>query len=216
MKTFGLIGYPLKHSFSPKFFNDKFEKESIDAKYLNYEIEDIHELRRIIVFNPHLKGLNVTIPYKETVIPFLDEIAPAAKEIGAVNVIKIERVFGNSYGYKLIGHNTDYVGFKQSIAPLVKSELVKVVEVVDDKLNEKLDEVDKRYSEIVNILSKLSAYFDNSIAVSETAKQELREALADAAKTSNNADVDIGVAVEHAEAEKPAEEEKTASPTVTR
>lgn len=122
MITFGLIGYPLKHSFSSKFFNEKFEKEAIDAEYLNFEIADIHELRRIIVFNPHLKGLNVTIPYKETVIPFLDEIAPAAKEIGAVNVIKIERDFGNSYGYKLTGHNTDYVGFKQSIAPLIHQE----------------------------------------------------------------------------------------------
>ena len=90
------------------------------------------------------------------------------------------------------------------------------MEVVDDKLNEKLDDVDKRYSEIVNILTKLSAYFDNSIAVSETAKQELREALADAAKTSHNADVDIGVSVERTEVETPTEEEKTASPSITR
>lgn len=123
MKTFGLIGYPLKHSFSSKFFNEKFEKENIDAEYLNFEIEDIHELRRIIVFNPHLKGLNVTIPYKEAVIPFLDEIAPEAKDIGAVNVIKVERSFGNTYGYKLIGYNTDYIGFKNSIAPLIHPNL---------------------------------------------------------------------------------------------
>ena len=119
MKTFGLIGYPLKHSFSSKFFNEKFEKENIDAEYLNFEIENIHELRRVIVFNPHLKGLNVTIPYKEEVIPFLDEISLAAKDIGAVNVIEIERSFGNTYGYRLIGHNTDYIGFKNSISPLI-------------------------------------------------------------------------------------------------
>ncbi len=122
MKTYGLIGYPLQHSFSSKFFNEKFEKESIDAEYLNFEIADIHELRRVIVFNPHLKGLNVTIPYKEEVIPYLDEISPVAKDIGAVNVIKIERSFGNTYGYKLIGHNTDYIGFKKSIAPLIQPE----------------------------------------------------------------------------------------------
>ena len=134
-----------------------------------------------------------------------------SKLIDRINVEKIEEKAVNAGVEKI-----KTMSFKQSIAPLVKSELVKVVEVVDDKLNEKLDEVDKRYSEIVNILAKLSAYFDNSIAVSETAKQELREALADAAKTSNNADVDIGVAVVHTEAEKPAEEEKTASPTVTR
>lgn len=119
MKTFGLIGYPLQHSFSSKFFNEKFEKEIIDAEYLNFEIASIHELRRVIVFNPHLKGLNVTIPYKEEVVLFLDEISPVAKDIGAVNVIQIERSYGNIYGYKLIGHNTDYVGFKNSIAPLL-------------------------------------------------------------------------------------------------
>lgn len=119
MRTFGLIGYPLQHSFSSKFFNEKFERENIDAEYLNFEIEDIHELRKVIVFNPHLEGLNVTIPYKEAVIPFLDEISPIAKEIGAVNVIKIERSFGNTYGYKLIGDNTDYIGFKDSLAPLI-------------------------------------------------------------------------------------------------
>src|SRR5690554_247783 len=122
MKTFGLIGYPLQHSFSSKFFNEKFERENIEAEYVNFEIEDIHELRRVIVFNPHLKGLNVTIPYKEAVIPFLDEISPVAKDIGAVNVIQIELNFGNTYGYKLIGHNTDYIGFKNSIAPLIQLE----------------------------------------------------------------------------------------------
>ena len=122
MKTYGLIGYPLQHSFSSKFFNEKFENEKIVAEYLNFEIENIHELRRVVVFNPHLKGLNVTIPYKEEVIPFLDEISPTAKDIGAVNVIKIERNFGNTYGYKLIGHNTDYIGFRDSIAPLINPE----------------------------------------------------------------------------------------------
>ncbi len=119
MKMYGLIGYPLQHSFSSKFFNEKFQQEEIDAEYLNFEIEHIFELRRILVFNPHLKGLNVTIPYKESVITFLDDISPEAKRIGAVNVIKIERSFGDTYGYKLKGYNTDYIGFKKSIAPFV-------------------------------------------------------------------------------------------------
>ena len=119
METYGLIGFPLKHSFSSKFFNEKFKEESIDAEYLNFEIEHIFDLRKILVFNPHLKGLNVTIPYKEAVITFLDDISPVAKEIGAVNVIKIERGFGDTYGYKLIGYNTDYIGFKESISPLI-------------------------------------------------------------------------------------------------
>ena len=123
MKLYGLIGYPLQHSFSAKFFNEKFSRENIDAEYLNFEIEHIFELRKILVFNPHLKGLNVTIPHKEAVIAFLDEISPVAKEIGAVNVIKIERGFGDTYGYKLTGHNTDYIGFKNSIAPLIQPEL---------------------------------------------------------------------------------------------
>lgn len=134
-----------------------------------------------------------------------------SKLIDRINVEKIEEKAVNAGVEKI-----KTMSFKQSIAPLVKSELVKVVEVVDDKLNEKLDEVDKRYAQIVNILAKLSAYFDNSIAVSEDAKQELKDALDDASKTSYIADDEIGVVVERTEAEKPAEEEKTASPTVTR
>lgn len=122
MKVYGLIGYPLQHSFSAKFFNEKFQKEEIDAEYLNFEIEHIFDLRRVLVFNPHLKGLNVTIPHKEAVIDFLDDVSPIAKKIGAVNVIKIERGYGDTYGYKLKGYNTDYIGFKDSIAPLINNE----------------------------------------------------------------------------------------------
>ena len=122
MTVYGLIGYPLQHSFSSKFFNEKFKQENIDAEYVNFEIEHVFELRRVLVFNPHLKGLNVTIPYKEAVLTFLDDISPVAKEIGAVNVIKIERGFGDTYGYKLKGYNTDYIGFKNSIQRLIHPE----------------------------------------------------------------------------------------------
>ncbi len=123
MDTYGLIGFPLKHSFSAKFFTGKFLREKIDAEYLNFEIEDIQEFRRIILFNQQLKGLNVTIPYKEQVIPFLDEISPEAQKIGAVNVIKVKRKPGDMYYYRLTGYNTDYTGFKQSLAPLIDTAL---------------------------------------------------------------------------------------------
>ena len=89
MDTYGLIGYPLGHSFSRNFFTDKFASEGIDAEYKNFEIPSIDDLPLVITGNPHLKGLNVTIPYKEKVIPFLDEISKEAREIGAVNVIAL-------------------------------------------------------------------------------------------------------------------------------
>lgn len=120
MKTFGLVGYPLKHSFSYRFFGEKFEKEKIDAQYLNFEIADIGRLPDIIKEYTKLQGLNVTIPYKEQVIPFLDELDPIAEAIGAVNVIKITRK-----GDKILlkGFNSDYIGFKNSIEPLINPEI---------------------------------------------------------------------------------------------
>lgn len=125
MDTYGLIGFPLKHSFSAMFFTEKFKKENIDAEYLNFEIEDILQIREVILANLHLKGLNVTIPYKEQVIPFLDELSPEAKKIGAVNVIKIDRNPTDKHNSYLKGYNTDYVGFKKSIEPLINSDIHK-------------------------------------------------------------------------------------------
>lgn len=116
MDRYGLVGYPLKHSFSSKFFNEKFEKENIDAEYSNYEISDIHILPSIITADPDLKGLSVTIPYKEKVIQFLDELDETAKAIGAVNVIKITRKEGKII---LKGYNSDLIGFQHSIEPMV-------------------------------------------------------------------------------------------------
>ena len=86
---YGLLGYPLGHSFSRNFFNNKFEAENIDAEYMNFEIPDINMLNEVISEHYNLKGLNVPIPYKEQVIPFLDEIDNDAANIGAVNVVKI-------------------------------------------------------------------------------------------------------------------------------
>ncbi len=89
MDKYGLIGYPLGHSFSISYFNQKFADEGINAKYENYEIASIDELTEILDSTPELRGLNVTIPYKEKVIPFLDSISPEARAIGAVNVLSL-------------------------------------------------------------------------------------------------------------------------------
>lgn len=119
MDKYGLVGYPLKHSFSRRFFSEKFEKEAIDAEYVNFEIPSIEEFSAIVT-DSNLRGLNVTIPYKEQVIPFLDELDENAKEIGAVNVIEVKRVGGVC---RLIGHNSDVIGFQNSIAPLINKEI---------------------------------------------------------------------------------------------
>jgi shikimate dehydrogenase len=117
MKKYGLIGYPLTHSFSKRFFTEKFERENTAESYENYEIENISLLPGIIENNPQLYGLNVTIPYKEQVIPFLDELDVAAKEVGAVNTIKIIRNDDKAF---LKGFNTDTWGFEISLKPLLK------------------------------------------------------------------------------------------------
>ena len=91
MRRFGLLGRTLVHSFSTAYFGEKFRREGIDAEYRNYELPDISLLPALIRENPDLCGLNVTIPYKQSVIPYLDELDYAAAEIGAVNVVVIER-----------------------------------------------------------------------------------------------------------------------------
>lgn len=118
MDKYGLIGYPLGHSFSIDFFNEKFQNEGIDAKYINFEIPEIEDLHEILASNPELKGLNVTLPYKEKVIPLLDDISPAAKSIGAVNVIKITH---KGKKIHLKGFNSDVIGFTKSIEPLLET-----------------------------------------------------------------------------------------------
>ena len=119
MDKYGLIGYPLGHSFSKDFFNEKFAAENIDAEYMNFEIPSINDFMQVVNENPDLKGLNVTIPYKEVVIPFLDELdVETAGKIGAVNVIKFLRLPKGKI--KLVGYNSDIIGFTQSIQPLLQ------------------------------------------------------------------------------------------------
>ena len=116
MEKYGLIGYPLGHSFSISYFNQRFQDEGIDAVYENFEIPAIEALDEIINTNPELRGLNVTIPYKEKVMPFLDNISPEARAIGAVNVIK---VIHEGKDVKLKGYNSDVIGFTKSIEPML-------------------------------------------------------------------------------------------------
>ena len=124
MDQYGLIGFPLGHSFSRSYFNERFRKERINAEYLNFEIPTIENFPDILKSNPSLKGLNVTIPYKEKIIPYLDELSIEASSIKAVNVIKIRK---NNYKTELIGHNTDVIGFTQSLKPLLKPHHTKAL-----------------------------------------------------------------------------------------
>ena len=118
MDKYGLIGYPLGHSFSISYFNDKFADEGINARYENFEISSIDQLQEVLDTNPNLRGLNVTSPYKEKVIEFLDSITPEAQAIGAVNVIRVSHEGKKT---KLKGYNSDVIGFTKSIEPMLDS-----------------------------------------------------------------------------------------------
>lgn len=108
MRHYGIIGYPLHHSFSARYFNDKFEREHVEAEYSLYSIPE-NETDKIKGYINSLDGMNVTYPYKEKVIPFLDRLDETAEEIGAVNVV-----------YRKVGYNTDCLGFMAAIRPLLR------------------------------------------------------------------------------------------------
>lgn len=118
MRLFGLIGYPLSHSFSAKYFKEKFAGEDIpDSEYRLFPLKDVSEVSSLLANHPDLQGFNITIPYKVAVLPYLDQLTKTAKAIGAVNCVKIVR---DSSGVKLLGFNTDIYGFKQSLLPILK------------------------------------------------------------------------------------------------
>ena len=110
---YGLIGYPLTHSFSPSYFNSKFQREGIDAVYHTFPITGIGHFTSLLQTHPHLCGLNVTIPYKQSVISYLNELDIVAEAVGAVNCISI--INGSTKGY-----NTDVIGFEESLLPLLQ------------------------------------------------------------------------------------------------
>jgi shikimate dehydrogenase len=125
MKKFGLIGYPLSHSFSKSFFDKKFDRENIlDAEYQNYPLEKIEDFPALIENIKDLKGLNVTTPYKESIIPYLTELDDTAKAIGAVNTIKF--IDG-----KLIGYNTDAWGFAKSLLGMAHADMKTAIIIGD-------------------------------------------------------------------------------------
>ena len=148
MRKFGLIGYPLSHSFSPSYFKKKFDKEGIDgAEYLAYPIDDVRKMLNLIAEG--VIGLNVTIPYKEQVIPFMDELDETAAVVQAVNTIKVE-------DGRLRGFNTDVYGFEMSLRSFIKEKKIekalvlgtggaaKAVEFVLRKLNIKFTYISRK------------------------------------------------------------------------
>ena len=113
MKLFGVLGFPLGHSFSKKYFENKFISENIkDACFLNFEVENLDDLHELINGNPQLEGFTVTIPHKTAMFPLMNELTDEVKEIGALNVVKIKRQDGQVF---LFGYNTDVYGFEKSL-----------------------------------------------------------------------------------------------------
>ncbi len=124
-KKYGLLGHPLGHSFSRKFHNDRFATLGIDAEYVNFDLTEISELSAVLATENTLCGLNVTIPYKQQVMQFLDELDPVAARIGAVNTVVFSREIPEGKtpknpGLWLKGFNTDIIGFRDSIVPLLQ------------------------------------------------------------------------------------------------
>ena len=121
MQQYGLIGFPLSHSFSQKYFTDKFSSENIkDAAFLNFSIPQVEDVEKILADHPQLKGLSVTIPYKRSIIKYLDEVDDTVKEISACNCIKIHQD-------KKTGFNTDVIGFERSFAKNLKPHHTKAL-----------------------------------------------------------------------------------------
>jgi shikimate dehydrogenase len=119
MHTFGIVGFPLSHSFSQKYFTEKFQRENIsDCEFKNFPLEDIHDFPALVKNNPSLCGLSVTIPHKQSVMKYLDEIDGTAKEVGAVNCIKRWQTADGRW--QMEGYNTDVFGFEKSLKPLLK------------------------------------------------------------------------------------------------
>lgn len=113
-KLYGVIGYPLSHSFSPTYFNNKFSRQKIDATYKAFELSSIDHLPELLKKNPSLLGFNVTVPYKQDIIQHLDALSKEAAEINAVNCVDIQDGL-------LKGYNTDVIGFEKTLTPLLKS-----------------------------------------------------------------------------------------------
>ena len=121
MRAFGIIGYPLGHSFSPDYFSEKFKTENIqDASYEAFPLEEVSHFPLLIAQQVTLRGLNVTIPYKKSIIPYLNSLDPLAAKLNSVNTIKVQNG-------EMIGYNTDVEGFVESIKPLIHNKIKKAL-----------------------------------------------------------------------------------------
>lgn len=120
-EVYGLLGYPLGHSYSAGFFAEKFRREGIPAVYLNFELPTVDLLRTEVIHRyPALRGFNVTIPHKQAILPLLSALSPEAEAIGAVNVVRVEH---DAEGHmRLVGYNSDYIGFMESLRPLLRPD----------------------------------------------------------------------------------------------
>jgi shikimate dehydrogenase len=173
MKKYGLLGYPLTHSFSKRFFTEKFENEKIDSSYENFEIASIDKFPDIVKNNPKVVGFNVTIPYKEQVIQYLDELNDSASQIGAVNTIKVKRSGDNVY---LKGFNTDTYGFETSLRPLLKEYHNKALILGTGGASKALKYVLENLS-IEYISASIEELKDNEIRYEEIDKKMMKERL---------------------------------------
>lgn len=148
---YGIIGHPLSHSFSPAYFTEKFAKENIHAKYKAFEFPNIHYFGEILKNHPELKGLNVTLPHKQTIIDQLDALSTEAAEIGAVNCIDIRDGI-------LKGYNTDAIGFERSFSPLLKAHHQKALVLGTGGASQAIKYVlDKLHIPYLNVSRKKSA-----------------------------------------------------------
>ena len=125
MQLFGLLGFPLGHSFSKTYFTEKFKAEKIDAEFVNFESDNIEQTLQVIKTTPSLKGFAVTIPHKEKIIPYLDYISEDARKIGAVNSVKVEHTISGSI---LTGYNTDILGFRESLLEFIQTPPTQAVQ----------------------------------------------------------------------------------------
>ncbi len=174
MKQYGLLGYPLGHSFSKGYFSDKFTKENIDATFVNYEIppEELSSLRGLYENNKDLSGTTVTIPHKQSVMPLLDEIDQAAEVIGAVNVVKPIRRNGV---LSLVGYNTDCIGFEQSLLPLLPKGEIKALVLGTGGASKAVVYVLDKLSIPYKLVSRAAS--DNSISYDQVDESMLSEHL---------------------------------------
>ncbi|MFN0081681.1 MAG: shikimate dehydrogenase family protein [Ferruginibacter sp.] len=169
MKLFGLIGYPLGHSFSKKYFDKKFKEENItDAEFELFAISSIDEFPNLLQENLSLKGLAVTIPYKQSVLPFINYVTVAATQVGAVNCIKF--IDGHT-----IGHNTDVVGFEKSLAPLLQPQHTKALVLGTGGSSKAVQYVLKQLNIHFLLVSRNKSNVQNCITYNEIVDKIMRE-----------------------------------------